>query len=67
MVVQIISHITNKLHSTRPHDLTKKIMDSSKLCKSFGIGIVETNNYLKDLCGFYGFPFIDNSNITENY
>ena len=25
----------------------------------------ETNNYLKDLCGFYGFPFIDNSNITE--
>ena len=30
-------------------------------------GVVETNNYLKDLCGFYGFSFIDNSTITENY
>ena len=29
--------------------------------------IDETNNYLKDLCGFYGFSFIDNSSITENY
>ena len=27
----------------------------------------ETNNYLKDLCGFYGFSVIDNSSITENY
>ena len=29
--------------------------------------VVKANNYLKDLCGFYGFSFIDNSNITENY
>ena len=29
--------------------------------------VVETNNYLKDLCGLYGFSFTDNSNITENY
>ena len=29
--------------------------------------IDETNDYLKDLCGFYGFSFIDNSSITENY
>ena len=29
--------------------------------------IDETNNYLKDLYGFYGFSFIDNSSITENY
>ena len=29
--------------------------------------VVETNNYLKDLSGFYGFSFTDNSNITENY
>ena len=29
--------------------------------------IDETNNYLKELCGFYGFSFIDNSSITENY
>ena len=28
---------------------------------------VETNNYLKDLYGFYSFLFIKNSNITENY
>ena len=27
----------------------------------------ERNNYLKDLCGFYGFSFINNGNITENY
>ena len=27
----------------------------------------KTNNYLKDLCGFYGFSFIDNSDITVNY
>ena len=27
----------------------------------------ETNNYLKDLRGFYGFSFIDNSNITDNF
>ena len=29
--------------------------------------IDETNSYLKDLCGFYGFSFIDNSNINENF
>ena len=29
--------------------------------------IDETHNYLKDICGFYGFSFIDNSSITENY
>ena len=29
--------------------------------------IDETNNYLKDLCGFYGFSFIDNSSIIENH
>ena len=29
--------------------------------------IDEKNNYLKDICGFYGFSFIDNSSITENY
>ena len=29
--------------------------------------VVETNNYLKDLYSFYGFSFIDNSSITENY
>ena len=28
--------------------------------------IDETNSYLKDLCGFYGFSFID-SNINENF
>ena len=28
---------------------------------------VETNNYLKDLCGFCVFSFIENSNIAENY
>ena len=28
--------------------------------------IDETNNYLKDLCGFYSFSFIDNSSITES-
>ena len=29
--------------------------------------IDETNNYLKDFSGFYGFSFIDNSNITEHF
>ena len=29
--------------------------------------IDETNNYLKDFCGFYGFSFIDNSNIAEHF
>ena len=29
--------------------------------------VVEANNHLKDLCGSYGFSFIDNSNIAENY
>ena len=29
--------------------------------------VFERNNYLKDLCGFYGFSFINNGNITENY
>ena len=29
--------------------------------------IDETNNYLKDFCGYYGFSFIDNSNITEDF
>ena len=29
--------------------------------------IDETNNYLKDLCGFYGYQFIDNSKITNNF
>ena len=29
--------------------------------------IDETNSYLKDLCGFYGFSFINNSNINENF
>ena len=47
-----------------------KIAISSILpCKDleFQKRVVETNNYLKDLCDFYGFPFIDNSNITENH
>ena len=25
------------------------------------------NGYLKDLCGFYGFSFIDNSKITDDF
>mgnify|MGYP001792295977 CR=1 FL=1 len=29
--------------------------------------INETNTYLKDMCGFYDFSFIDNNNITEHY
>ena len=29
--------------------------------------IDRANNYLKKLCVFYGFLFVDNSNITENY
>ena len=29
--------------------------------------IDEANNYLQDFCGFYGFLFIDNSNITEDF
>ena len=29
--------------------------------------IDEANNYLQDFCGFYGFSFIDNSNITEDF
>ena len=29
--------------------------------------VLMRHNYLKDLCGFYGFSFIDNSSITENY
>ena len=29
--------------------------------------IDETNNYLKDMCGFYGFCFIDNSNISDSF
>ena len=29
--------------------------------------IDETNYYLKDFCGFYGFSFIDNSNMTEHF
>ena len=29
--------------------------------------VYETNIYLKDLCGFYGFSFIDESHITEDY
>ena len=75
----------NKLHTTLPHDLAKKIIDTSNVCKSFSITKIvfssvlphkdlelqkrvnETNNYLEDLCGFYGFSFIDNSNMTENY
>ena len=80
------NHISqNKLHTTRPHDLAKKIIDISMVCKSLGTAKIafssvfpckdlelqkrvdETNNYLKDLCGFYGFLFIDNSSITENY
>ena len=29
--------------------------------------IDEVNNYLQDFCGFYGFSFIDNSNITGDF
>ena len=62
----------NKLHTTQPHDLAKKVIVIHNVCKSFGIAkiasssvlpckdlelqkhIVETNNYLKDLCaGMY--------------
>ena len=75
----------NKLHTTWPHDLAKKKINISNVCKSFGIAkitissvlpqkdlelqkhVFERNNYLKDLCGFYGFSFINNGNITENY
>ena len=44
-------------------DLNFKDGDGAELQKRVG----ETNNYLKDLCGFYGLSFIDNSSITEKY
>ena len=47
-----------------------KIAISSVLpCKNLKLQkhVVETNNYLKDSCGFYGFSLIGSSNITENY
>ena len=36
----------NKLHTTRPHDLAKKIIDISNTCKSFGIAKIKFSSVL---------------------
>ena len=36
----------NKLHTTQPHDLARKIINISKVCKSFGIAKIAISSVL---------------------
>ena len=56
-------------HVCRYFGISKVAISSILSCKDQECQkhIDDANNYLQDFCGFYGFSFIDNSNITKDF